>query len=182
MKKIYIVRHCEAEGQEADATLTENGFEQALKLSEFFSDVPIDRIISSPYLRAIESIRPLAKRLDKEIEMDQRLTERILSSNEFSDWYEKLRATFQDFELMYEGGESSNEAMQRIVNVAKEMIRSDADNTVIVTHGNLMSLLLNYYDKRFGLAAWNNLSNPDVFLLKVEYAHATFERLWRQEN
>lgn len=52
-KKIYIVRHCEAQGQPSESQLTEKGFNQAKYLSEFFSNIKIDRIISSPFLRAI---------------------------------------------------------------------------------------------------------------------------------
>ena len=44
MKKIYLIRHCEAEGQPAEATLTNNGFQQADQLAEFFRIFLIDRI------------------------------------------------------------------------------------------------------------------------------------------
>ena len=36
LKKIYVIRHCEAEGQSPEAQLTDRGLEQALDLSEFF--------------------------------------------------------------------------------------------------------------------------------------------------
>jgi 2,3-bisphosphoglycerate-dependent phosphoglycerate mutase len=106
MKKIYLIRHCEAQGQPAEAPLTDNGFRQANHLSKFFRDVPIDRIISSPYKRAVQTAEPLAKRMNLEIEKNDLLTERILSSQNLIDWIEKLRATFADFELKFEGGES----------------------------------------------------------------------------
>jgi 2,3-bisphosphoglycerate-dependent phosphoglycerate mutase len=99
LKKIYVVRHCEAVGQSPDAQLTDKGFNQAFELCEFFSNIKIDQIIASPYKRAIESIQPLAKRLGLDVEIDRRLTERILSTNNLSDWFEKLRNTFEDIEL-----------------------------------------------------------------------------------
>ncbi|MFZ7946018.1 histidine phosphatase family protein [Neobacillus sp. 19] len=58
------MRHCEAAGQPPEAQLTDRGLKQAIGLCEFFSNIKIDRIISSPYKRAIESIQPLAKRLE----------------------------------------------------------------------------------------------------------------------
>ena len=94
MKKIYIIRHCEAEGQPSEAQLTDRGFKQALDVSEFFSGIKIDRIISSPYKRAIQTVQPLAMRLNIEIEIDRQLTERVLSTKNLSDWLEKLRTTF----------------------------------------------------------------------------------------
>ncbi|ETI69603.1 histidine phosphatase family protein [Neobacillus vireti] len=178
MKKIYMIRHCEAEGQPFEARLTERGFRQAVELTEFFSTIKIDRIISSPFKRAIQSIQPLAMRLQIAIVEEPRLTERVLSNTNLPDWLEKLRATFDDLELKFEGGESSQEAMQRIVGVVEEVFDGETENTIIVTHGNLLSLLLKYFNKDFGFDEWQNLSNPDVFLLKNENNSVTFERVW----
>lgn len=178
MKKIYLVRHCEARGQSADAELTENGLKQAAFWADFFTGVKIERIISSPYKRTVQSILPLARQLDIEIETDNRLTERVLSSENLPDWMDKLSLTFEDFELKFEGGESSREAMESIVSVVEEVLNGKDQITIIVTHGNLLSLLLNHYDNKFGFDGWKNLSNPDVFLLKSTDREVTYERLW----
>lgn len=177
MKKIYLIRHCEAEGQPAEAPLTDNGFQQANQLSEFFRDIPIDRIISSPYKRAVQTVEPLAKRINLEIEKNELLIERVLSSQNLSDWLEKLRATFDDLDVKFEGGESSREAKERIVTVIEEVLNSEELNTIIVTHGNLLSLLLNLYQHQFGFEDWRSLKNPDVFLLKIQDGTVTYERL-----
>lgn len=150
MKKIYIIRHCEADGQSAEAHLTSRGSIQATDLSAFFSTIQVDRIISSPYKRAIDSIQPLAKQLNVEIEIDKRLKERVLSTENLSDWFEKLKTTFDDIDLKFEGGESSKEAMQRVSEVVENIFNSKTKNTIIVTHGNLMALLLKRYIKDFG--------------------------------
>lgn len=177
MKKIYLIRHCEAEGQPPEAALTERGFKQAIQLADLFTGISINRIISSPFVRTIQSIEPLAKRLNLEIETNDLLTERVLSSENLSDWLEKLRSTFEDFDLKFEGGESSNEAVKRIISVVEEVLNSEAENTIIVTHGNLLSLLLNHYNNHFGFEDWKALRNPDVFLLKKEKHSLTYERL-----
>lgn len=121
-KNIYIIRHCEATGQAPGAPLTKNGFEQAEKLSLFFRDKKVNQIISSPNLRAIETIELLARRLGLEIQTDQRLSERMLSAMPLTDWMEKLQATFEILDLTYPGGESSYEAMERIVHVVMEVM------------------------------------------------------------
>lgn len=182
MKRIYIVRHCEAQGQSADATLTDQGYKQATNLCEFLSNVEIDHIITSPFVRAIESIQPLANLLDLQIVTNNNLKERVLSSNNFNDWLEKLEATFNNDELKFEGGESSIEAGKRIITVVEEVFNSNHQNTIIVTHGNLMSLLLRHFNKSFGFKEWQNLSNPDIYLLENRDNKVTFERLWRQTS
>lgn len=178
MKNVYIIRHCEAEGQSSDAQLTEQGLKQALNLSGFFSKIKVDRIISSPYERAIQSIQPLAKQLNIEIEIDEKLTERVLSTKDISDWKNKLRTTFEDVLLKFEGGESSQEAKERIVDVVENVFKDTSENTVIVTHGNLMSLLLNNYNKSFGFDDWQDLSNPDIYVLRKKGNKVTQKRLW----
>lgn len=140
-KHIYVIRHCEAKGQSSTASLTEQGFYQAESLTEFFADKKIDRIITSPFLRAIQTIEPLSTRKNINIEIDERLSERILSTCDLPDWYEKLRATFIDMELKFDSGESSNEAMKRIVQVVEETFKSQSEHTIIVSHGNIITLL-----------------------------------------
>lgn len=181
-KKIYIVRHCEAQGQPPESPLTENGFAQAKQLAEFFSHTKIDRIISSPFLRAIQSVEPVSKGTTSHIEIDERLAERILSTTDLPDWYEKLSATFDDMMLTYEGGESSQEAMIRIVNVVEEVLKSQAEETVIVSHGNIISLLLKHYNPEFNFECWENLSNPDVFLLTNVDSEMHLARVWNEKD
>ncbi|MFT8320993.1 MAG: histidine phosphatase family protein [Bacillus sp. (in: firmicutes)] len=76
-KTFYLIRHCEAEGQDASAELTKTGIQQAKKVADFFSNKKIDLIIASPYQRAIQSILPLAQQLGYTINTDKRLKERI---------------------------------------------------------------------------------------------------------
>jgi 2,3-bisphosphoglycerate-dependent phosphoglycerate mutase len=89
-KQIYLIRHCQAEGQEANASLTDKGYNQAVLLAEFLSNIKADSIISSPFLRALESIEPFARSKSVDIQIDDRLAERVLSSLSMPDWLDKL--------------------------------------------------------------------------------------------
>jgi len=163
MRTLYVVRHCQAEGQEADAPLTPEGVAQSDRLADSLATANIERIISSPYIRATQSIEPLARRLNLAVELDVRLIERVLCSGNRPDWQECLRASFSDLDLSFEGGESGREAMQRAVAVVTEIQRHSAQSTLLVTHGNLMALLLKHFDDSIGFAEWRALSNPDVY-------------------
>lgn len=179
-KKIYVVRHCQAQGQQAFAPLTEQGIKQAQQLSEFLASHSIDRIISSPFLRAVQSIEPLSMKNNVTIEIDERLQERILSDKDMPDWLEKLKESFQNFDLSFEGGESNREATNRATAVVKEILANEYLNTLMVTHGNLLSLLLHHYDSNFGFEEWKQLTNPDVFLFRFRENQADFERIWME--
>ena len=180
MPAIYIIRHCAASGQEPDAELTKRGKKQAVELAGFLADANIDRIISSPYTRAVQSIEPLAETLAVEIETDERLKERVLSSGELPDWLEQLKNTFENYDFALEGGESSQQALDRISQVVEELENSGCQTAAIVTHGNIMALLLSRYMKGFGFEGWCSLSNPDVFLLNEGDVEEECKRLWSE--
>ena len=163
MKTLYVVRHSKAEGQEANAPLTPEGVVQSNCLADLLANADIERIISSPYTRAIQSITPLAQRLNLGVELDMRLVERVLCSDSRPDWHEHLSASFPHLDLRLEGGESSREAMQRAVAVVTDIERHAAQSTLLVTHGNLMALLLKHFDDSIGFAEWRALTNPDVY-------------------
>ncbi len=72
------------------------------------------------------------------------------------------------------GGESSHEAMARGIEVVQEA----PNHCILVTHGNLMSLLVKYYDDSFGFTEWKSLSNPDVYKLIIGEHESSISRLW----
>ena len=163
MKTIYIVRHCKAEGQEAGAPLTADGLVQADRLADLLADSQIERIVSSPYIRAKDSVAPLAQCLKLPVDIDERLVERALCARFLTDWRQHLEASFRDLDFCLEGGESSRAAMRRIVSVVDEIRRHPAETTLLATHGNIMALLLKYFDDAVGFAEWQKLTNPDVY-------------------
>jgi 8-oxo-dGTP diphosphatase len=63
----YLVRHATAGdskawiGDDRVRPLDEHGFEQAAALVELLADRPITRILTSPYLRCVQSVEPLAR-------------------------------------------------------------------------------------------------------------------------
>ncbi|KQO12064.1 histidine phosphatase family protein [Paenibacillus sp. Leaf72] len=178
MKTIYLVRHCQAEGQEPDAPLTAVGIEQAQQLAAFLANKQIEGIISSPFERAYRTISPLADAAALPIKLDERLTERVLLGQNHPDWREMLRQTYEDMDLCYEGGESSRTATNRAVQVVTEVLNSSWKNAVIVSHGNLISLLLKHLDQAVGFEEWEALSNPDVYELSFTDAASSFKRIW----
>ncbi|MCM3786230.1 phosphoglycerate mutase family protein [Neobacillus mesonae] len=179
MKNVYVVRHCQAEGQASDAQLTANGIVQAEILAEFLLYKGVDYIISSSYERAYSTIKPLSEKIGVEIAVDERLTERVLSDKSYPDWRNMLRKTFDNLDICYEGGESSNTAMSRVISVVMEALNSEYNNIVLVSHGNLISLLLKYFDDRIGFKEWAALSNPDVFHLNFSAEDKpAIHRIW----
>lgn len=179
MKTFYLIRHCKAKGQEPDAELTLEGMEQAESLSAFLLDKQIELIISSPFLRAVHSIKLFSELSNLSVVTDPRLKERVLSSAAMADWMDKLKESFEDMDLKLPGGESSSEAARRGMEVINELMDVGENNIAIVTHGNLLALMLRNFNKDVGFKDWIEMKNPDVFELVLDTDNYSVERIWK---
>ncbi len=180
MKTIYLLRHCKAEGQDSDAPLTKEGKKDALSLVEYLKPLGISTIISSPYIRTIHTAAPFAAEIGVSIKQDERLAERVLTGKPVDNWLELLKQTFHDENLQLKGGESSKEATQRALAVVYEEVGNLNEISLLVTHGNLMSLLLRHFDASFGFQEWSNLSNPDLYRIDLFSTKGVMKRVWNQ--
>jgi 2,3-bisphosphoglycerate-dependent phosphoglycerate mutase len=177
--ELYLIRHCRAAGQEPEAPLTAEGRDQALRLRDRLSDLPIARIVSSPFQRARDSVAPLAEWLGLPVRTDDRLAERALAAEPAEDWRDRLRRSFADPALAWPGGESGAAATRRGLAALVDAAAGAEGPVAIVSHGNLLALLLHSFDNRDGFAAWTALSNPDVFHIDPA---GTVRRCWKDDE
>lgn len=178
---LVLIRHCQTTGQAADDPLTADGHAAAVVLAERLAGAGIRRIVSSPYVRATQSAEPLARRLGLGIETDPRLRERVFTAEPRPDWRERLRESFLDDELCLPGGESSRTASARGVAVLEGLWQAAGPPTAVVTHGNLLSLLLRHLDGRDAFETWHRLTNPDVYRVDGPAAAPSVTRIWHDD-
>ena len=179
MRRLILVRHCQATGQDPDDALTPEGFRQAEALRDFLSREPVHTVVASEYRRAQQSAEPLAAALGLPLRVDGRLNERKLAGAPLENWKDVVRDSFQDLNLRAPGGESAREVLARGWASLNELLHGESGLPVAVTHGNLMALILNSIDGTFGYRGWEGLSNPDVYLLADPGGGPlSFRRLW----
>jgi len=177
-KCLFVVRHCESTGQEASAPLTTVGQAQAVLLADHLETAGVKLLASSPYTRAQQSIAPLAQRLGLPVELDARLAERVLSAAPLGYWREAIRQTFVDLDLAWPGGESSRTAMTRGRAALDALLARPERTMVVVTHGNLLTLILRSFEPQHGFQTWEGLSNPDVYCIMIHGDRVTIARTW----
>lgn len=79
--KVFLVRHATAgkrskwEGDDRLRPLDERGRRQAEKLAEQLRDARFERILSSPYVRCVQTVEQLAKARGLRVETDEALAE-----------------------------------------------------------------------------------------------------------
>jgi len=179
--EFYLIRHCEAAGQGADAPLTERGRVQAEELAQRLAGLGLRRIIASPFRRAVESATPLARRLGLPLETDGRLKERVLAADDLPDWREKLAQTFRDPNLCYPGGESSRQAAARGMAVVEEALAAEGNHPfALISHGCLIALVLRELDPAIGFEDWARMTTPDVYRVTRSGPHTRVTRAWSE--
>lgn len=166
MQQVAIVRHCASSGQAPDAPLTASGHAQALELARRLAPLGIDHVVSSPYARARATIQPFAQRAGLPVHLDDRLAERRLSPQPVDDWREVVRRSFDDPDFRVAGGESGRETLMRGWAAIEAVVARNHRLPVVVSHGQLLSLVLHSIDPSFGYAGWERLENPALYLLE----------------
>ena len=83
--RLFLVRHCQSTGGLPDSALTERGQAAAARLADRLMPFGPDAIYASPYARAVSTVSPLATRLQTGISVDDRLRERVRSSEDIQD-------------------------------------------------------------------------------------------------
>lgn len=177
MARLLLVRHCESSGQAPDAPLTEAGHVAAHVLAERLLAHPVDRVVSSTYLRARQTLAPFASRRGLELELDERLVERRLSPAPIENWREVVARAFVDPDHRAPGGESGRETLERGWKAIEAILDAGHGLPAVASHGQMISLVLQRIDSSFGFADWQALANPDVFLIEREVGHFSFRRL-----
>lgn len=174
---VLMLRHCESAGWAPDASLTRRGYEQAAALVDALRDMPVDYIVSSPFLRAYETVASFAHARGLEIDTDARLAERKRSDAPLENWQEWVRRSFSDLDYHAPGGESGREVALRGSMALAERLDSGHTLPLLSTHGQLLSFLANSVDPDFGYEKWGTLGYPALLRFICNDGVVTFETL-----
>lgn len=169
LNNYYLIRHAHSiyTPDEMNRPLSKKGFE-SLKYLNILDTDTIDFIYSSPYKRAIQTVQPLAKEFNIEIQIDSRLKERKLTTEILTD-DEFLPAVYKAWKNPTEslpGGESNYYAQKEVMTLVFELEKKYSDKNIILSsHGNRIAILLNYFDSTIDFNFWESLKTPDLIKL-----------------
>ena len=182
LTNLYFVRHAHSSytPDELGRPLSERGFADANTVTELLKRETIDHVISSPYRRAIQTVEGIARYINKEIEIVDDFKERLLSQEPVENFSLAIAKVWEDFDFSWEGGESGNIAQKRGVHAVLQVLENNAGkNIVIGTHGNIMVLIMNYFDSSYGFEFWRKLEMPDIYKLSFDQKKLVHvKRIW----
>lgn len=182
---LYFVRHAHSiyTSEELTRPLSERGLSDAKKVNEILQKENIDHVISSPYKRALQTVEGIAKYIGEDILIEEDSKERVLSERSVDDFNHAITQVWEDFNFSFEGGESNIEAQKRGVKLTLQVLdRFRSKNIVIGTHGNIMVLIMNHFDKKYDFNFWKQLDMPDIYKMSFDETDLKeVSRLWDRD-
>lgn len=154
MTIVYFVRHAEPDYRNHDdlsRELTEKGLRDSKLVTRFLSDKGVDIVFSSPYKRAIDTIRDFSETEGLEIHLEDDFRERKVDSCWIEDFTSFCKVQWTDFDFKLSDGETLREVQTRNIAALNRLLRAYRDKTIVVgSHGTALSTIIHFYDKRFG--------------------------------
>jgi len=174
---VILVRHATPippntpgwEERDDDRPLAPEGIGAALELADELEPYGLSAIYTSPYLRARQTVEPLARRRVLPIQELPDLRERRLSPAPLRDWREQLERAWSEPDYALPGGESGRDAQRRALGVLDllRMRHPDGGRILVASHGNLISLILHALEP--GVDARFHLGMPMPAIYHLEH-------------
>jgi 2,3-bisphosphoglycerate-dependent phosphoglycerate mutase len=172
MTTLILVRHAESAPSpdlpEAAYPLSARGREQARRLAPVLAELGVDALASSPYLRALDTLRPYAEQARLEIGVDDDLRERQLGRSWISDHeaaHEAVRRMHADLDFQLEGGESGRACVRRFEAALVRVVASHPGRTIAVgSHGGVLGHLIARQGVALPDGFWRRIRNPHLFM------------------
>ena len=172
--KLYVVRHGETLENannclvgRLNSSLTEEGINQAKKVSEYFKDKNIDLIVSSPLDRCKQTSEIISNENIPIIYSDSLLgrdhgefTGKPKESINFDEYWNYNK------NIKYEKAESVKDLYNRVAKLVEDIKEKYKDkNIIIVTHSGIMRVLYYYFNgiQNNGILSEITIGNLEVF-------------------
>lgn len=184
LTNLFFVRHAHSvyTPEELTRPLSEKGVKDSNLVTDILKHQNIDHVISSPYQRAIQTVEGVAKSRGKIIETIDGFKERILSQSPVEDFQLAVEKVWEEPTFSWDGGESNVNAQERGIHALNNLLaRYAGKNIVIGTHGNILTLMFNYYDKQYNYEFWKRLEMPDIYQATFwDKSFVNVRKLWKR--
>jgi 2,3-bisphosphoglycerate-dependent phosphoglycerate mutase len=170
---VLLIRHAEAAplgagpAADDDRPLTDAGRLAAAELAVELEPYQVTAIYSSPYLRALQTVAPIARGRGLQVQQLTDLRERRLSPDPVDDWRGTLERAWLDADFALPGGESGRAAQRRAIGTL-DLLRArhpDGGRIVLGSHGNLIGLILQALEPEVDFAFHMAMPNPALYRL-----------------
>jgi 2,3-bisphosphoglycerate-dependent phosphoglycerate mutase len=171
---LLLIRHAQSAPDRAlpdeEWPLSEAGRAQAAVLADVLPQFGVTGVVSSPYIRAVDTVRPFAEQHHLPIAIEPDLRERLLTREWFAseaELFAALRRMHADLSFAYPDGESGHACRTRFMTALSSIAAvNDGGCVAIATHGAVISHLLSRLDETLPFEFWHRIRNPHLFHLE----------------
>lgn len=173
MTTVYFIRHAEPNYDNHDdlsRELSPKGLQSSKDLVNSFATIQIDAFYSSPYLRAIDTIKPLADSRGQTIQLIPDFRERKITDHWIEDFTGFTEKQWTDFNYHLPGGESLSMVQDRNIRALETLLEAHPGQTILIgTHGTALSTIINYYKPDFQLTDFHRIKHIFPWIVKFEF-------------
>ncbi|MDO5156373.1 MAG: histidine phosphatase family protein [Eubacteriales bacterium] len=176
MTRVYFIRHAEPNFNNHDdltRELSAKGLEDRKRVTEFLLDKNIDVAISSPFKRAIDTIKDFTDCIGMEIVIIDYFRERKVDSGWIDDFTAFTRKQWEDFSFKLSDGECLQEVQERNVAALETVIEKyKGKNIIIGSHGTALSTVIQHFRPAFGYEDFARIKMKMPWIVEFEFDEA----------
>lgn len=160
--KIYFVRHGESQQtdhvfQSPSTPLSDQGVLQAQAVAKTFSDASVDLLVSSPYVRALQTAQIIETSTRISVIQNPLFTERKMPTSfegkpvnqeAISLTHQQIRQNFFNKDWHHEDEENFYDLQTRVRTARDWLISQNKETVVVATHGYFLAIMV--FDILFG--------------------------------
>lgn len=175
MTIVYFVRHAEPNYNNHDDMLRElsdKGLIDRKLVTEFLADKGIDVVMSSPYKRAVDTVKEFADKSGMDIVVVDDFRERKIDSCWIEDFNSFCKQQWEDFDYKLTDGECLADVQKRNINALNLVLKNYKEKTIVVgSHGTALSTIINYYDKSFNYTEYEKIKGLMPWVVKMSFEY-----------
>lgn len=172
MTTLHLLRHAQPlppTQPTSDVALSKAGTADARAIEPILQSLNIQRIVSSPYRRAKETVQPFAVEAGIRVETDVRLRERDMPLAENPKTHvEHVRLSFADADYRPGSGETFRETTVRAMECVQQLLEETPSGLLLVGHGQCLTLVLSAMNKKANFDFWRSLPMPAIVELTFD--------------
>lgn len=173
MTTVYFIRHAEPNYNNHDdmsRELSAKGIKDRQLVTKFLADKGVCVVLSSPYIRAVDTVKDFADSRNLEVILENDFRERKVDSGWIEDFTAFSRAQWADFSYKLSDGECLGEVQKRNIEALERVVKEYENKVIVIgSHGTALSTIINWYDSSFGYSEFEQIKGMMPWVVRFDF-------------
>lgn len=169
---VYFIRHAESDIRVRDdrsRPLTPKGLADSARLAEWFREISVDHIYTSPYLRAWQTVSDLASLKGLDVQPEESFRERK-NCGYTPNFIDHIQWLWDDFNHCKAGEESMRQVQERcVLGLERLLVLHPSQTLVIGTHGTALSMVIQHYEPQFSVKDFWRIKEIMPWVIRAQF-------------